>query len=794
MKKVSLYIIVTFAAILAANAYDAKINGIYYNFSGGEAEVTYDNYLSPSYSGVVVVPNTVTYNNTTYHVTNIGDYAFYGCSNLTSAIILFGDTLVYNKELIVNGDFSSGNAGFTSDYIYVSTTGSNALLDEGKYAVGVSPSNYHYNFVQHGDHTTGKGYMLIANGSPRNTDYVWKQHVVVERGKTYEFSAWFMAAVSYSTFKDDIEYSVNGIAIPGAYDKTENGWERYYGRYNATTTGEIEIKIRTKSVVANGNDFAIDDISFSTLSQAAAPDGSAPARIGQLAFYGCSSLTSVTIGSCVIAIGDNAFAGCEQLSYITSYVTSPFSIKQSVFTNYDKARLYVPQNTKNLYRNTACWNLFKRIYTIDSDEERQDLMNMLTSIDNQLYYLGNNLSILTEYSGLVKEFLSSAGQSAPFDDADLNKMNSELAVLKVTSEQLWIDVPQAGIADMDVLWDATYSLQSDVTLLLSVMSDLMERTKAQVVKCLQNELTSISNKLQNIQMTIATIGGQRQFIYGKIGTDYFLLKVTDKFEGMLGELNYAIESDWVKCSSLLDEFKHISGLGSISTLEEAMTLYQNYMKLKGSTMELESLVNEHRGFISNVLYTMESLEVNFPDEELAYTIRPTGLDGNLQLGYKSDIGFVLTSAGMMWFEQKEGADFYLRDADGNYIVATPGNTTLRTGTKDEATVWTGESIGGDNYTFYSKDINRYLGTGGTEMNNAIIVSTKEYNWTITESELDELQAFLNLLAEEEEAVGIEMKSGKSSDSDCYDLLGRKVTKAQMRRGIYIINNTKYMKK
>lgn len=793
MKKSFICIIVTFAAVLAANAYDAEINGIYYNFSGNEAEVTYESYLNPSYSGVVVVPNTVTYNNITYHVTSIGDYAFYGCSDLTSAIILFGDSLVYNKNLIVNGDFSSGNSGFTSDYTYVNITGGSALWNEGRYAVGTSPSNYHSNFINHGDHTTGTGLMLIANGSPNNRDYVWKQRVIVEKGKTYEFSAWFMAAVSYGTFKDDIEYSVNETAILGSYDKTENGWERYYGRYTATNSGEIEIKIRTKSEAAGGNDFAIDDITFSTLSHYAGIDGSISATIGQSAFYGCSSLTSVTIGSCVISIGNNAFYGCHNLAFITSYVTKPFSFDSNVFANYD-ARLYVPQGTKNLYRSTACWSKFTRIYTIDSDEERQDLMNVLTSIDNQLYYLGNNLSILTEYSGLVKEFLSSAGQSAPFDDADINKMNSELAVLKATSEQLWIAVPQAGIADMDALWNATYSLQSDVTLLLPVMSDLMERTKAQVVKCLQNELTSISSKLQNIQMTISTIDGQRQFIYEKIGTDYFLLKVTDKFESMLGELNYAIESDLAKCSLLMDKSKYISGLGSISTIEEAMTLYQNYMKLKGSTMELESLVNEHRGFISNVLYTMESLEVSFPDERLAYTIRPASLDKDLQLGYKSDIGFVLTSAGMMWFEQKQGTDFYLRDADGNYIVATSGNTTLWTGTKDEATIWTGESIGDGSYAFYSKGINRYLGTSGTDMNNAIIVSTKAYRWTITESELDELQAFLNLLAEAEEAVGIETVNGEPTDGDCYDMLGRKVTKTQMRKGIFIINNKKYIKR
>ena len=38
-------------------------------------------------SGVVIIPATVTYNSATYQVTSIGDYAFYGCSGLTSVTI-----------------------------------------------------------------------------------------------------------------------------------------------------------------------------------------------------------------------------------------------------------------------------------------------------------------------------------------------------------------------------------------------------------------------------------------------------------------------------------------------------------------------------------------------------------------------------------------------------------------------------------------------------------------------------------------------------------------------------------
>ena len=57
---------------------------IYYNYmnDGKELEVTYG-----SYSGIVIIPEEVTYMNRTRKVTAIGYYAFSGCSSLTSVTI-----------------------------------------------------------------------------------------------------------------------------------------------------------------------------------------------------------------------------------------------------------------------------------------------------------------------------------------------------------------------------------------------------------------------------------------------------------------------------------------------------------------------------------------------------------------------------------------------------------------------------------------------------------------------------------------------------------------------------------
>ena len=65
-------------------AYDACIDGIYYNLSGNEATVTYSYY---GYTGAKTIPSSVTYSGKTYSVTSIGERAFYGCSGLTSVTI-----------------------------------------------------------------------------------------------------------------------------------------------------------------------------------------------------------------------------------------------------------------------------------------------------------------------------------------------------------------------------------------------------------------------------------------------------------------------------------------------------------------------------------------------------------------------------------------------------------------------------------------------------------------------------------------------------------------------------------
>ncbi len=69
------------------HAYDAYIDGIYYNFNASARTATVTFNSSNKYTGDVIIPATVTSGDTIYSVKSVGYWAFSGCSGLTSITI-----------------------------------------------------------------------------------------------------------------------------------------------------------------------------------------------------------------------------------------------------------------------------------------------------------------------------------------------------------------------------------------------------------------------------------------------------------------------------------------------------------------------------------------------------------------------------------------------------------------------------------------------------------------------------------------------------------------------------------
>ncbi len=91
--KQTLMTIVGLLLSTSAFAHDFEVDGIYYNITDETAKtvaVTYQgswNSEYNEYAGSVTIPSSVTYNGTSYYVTEIGEDAFFGCTGLTSVTI-----------------------------------------------------------------------------------------------------------------------------------------------------------------------------------------------------------------------------------------------------------------------------------------------------------------------------------------------------------------------------------------------------------------------------------------------------------------------------------------------------------------------------------------------------------------------------------------------------------------------------------------------------------------------------------------------------------------------------------
>ncbi|WDD96912.1 hypothetical protein [Thalassomonas actiniarum] len=163
-------------------------------------------------------------------------------------------------ELITNGDFSAGNAGFTSSYTFFA---SGDITGPGEYAIVTNPLSAHPLASSYGDNTDGFGNMLMANGSTM-AELVWSQTVSVNSNTIYEFSAfvssWFLDVPPAPA---SLDFVVNGssIGIFTAPDTT-GLWLEFSMSVSSGALTSFDLEIYNLSTQFGGNDFALDDISL----------------------------------------------------------------------------------------------------------------------------------------------------------------------------------------------------------------------------------------------------------------------------------------------------------------------------------------------------------------------------------------------------------------------------------------------------------------------------------------------------------------------------------------------------
>jgi gliding motility-associated-like protein len=181
-------------------------------------------------------------------------------------------------NLIGNPGFENGTSGFYSDYGYSLTNTSGTQF---AYGIVKNPSLWYNKFTTCGDKTTGTGNMLVADGATAAGSVVWSQTVPVESSKNYTFSFWVqnIGDGSKATFNVSIDGVPTTIALipispisatnnvtAGTPATTVCNWTNITGTWASGSNTLATIKIIDSNISGGGNDFAIDDISFSTVS------------------------------------------------------------------------------------------------------------------------------------------------------------------------------------------------------------------------------------------------------------------------------------------------------------------------------------------------------------------------------------------------------------------------------------------------------------------------------------------------------------------------------------------------
>jgi len=186
--------------------------------------------------------------------------------NTTSASYTFtpNGAPIAADNLVVNGDFSLGNTGFTTDYANIPDAGQFGV--QKAYGIVTNAFDWFFAFSQCHDHTTGTGNMMVADGSTSNggNDRVWCQTIPVTPGVDYNFS-YYLESVSAGT-PAVMDVVINGVEIgTGSTNPITCIWEQQSYNWNSGTSTTAEICIYDRTTTSGGNDFAIDDIFFGVL-------------------------------------------------------------------------------------------------------------------------------------------------------------------------------------------------------------------------------------------------------------------------------------------------------------------------------------------------------------------------------------------------------------------------------------------------------------------------------------------------------------------------------------------------
>ena len=295
-----------------AFAYDAEIDGIYYNLdeTNKTVEVTNGGWYG-SYARDIIIPEKVTYNGVEYSVTSIGDDAFRECSLLTSITIPNSVTSIEGSAFAFCSSLTSVqwnakkcsdfDVDYSSPFYYCEQITSFTFGDNVEHI----PAYLCYGMSKLTSITIPNSVTSIGDEAFRGCSSLTS--ISIPNSVTsIEYEAFRDCSFLTSVYISDIAAWCN-IEFGNYYSNPLVYAENLY--LNNTKVTDLVIPEGVDSI----KDYVFFDCSF--LTSITIPNS--VTSIGNHAFEYCSSLTSITLPNSVTSIGSCAFEGCSSLISVT---------------------------------------------------------------------------------------------------------------------------------------------------------------------------------------------------------------------------------------------------------------------------------------------------------------------------------------------------------------------------------------------------------------------------------------------------------------------------------------------
>ena len=388
------------------------VDGIYYGFNSNtkQAIVTAG---ENKYSGNVIIPSSVTFNDTEYSVTSIGEKAFRGCSGLTSITI-------------PNSVTSIGSSAFSSCSGLTSITIPNSVTSIGDWAFcgcsGLTSGTIPNSVTSIGSSAfydcSGLTSVTIPNSvtsigrSAFNGCYFAKKDFINNSSLNAEANNYWGATIVDSrndgfVIKDGtlLKYIGNDVSVTIPNSVTSIGSGAFFGCSKLTSitipnsvasigSDAFEYCSGLTKITLNSN--AIASKSYSSSSTLRSIFGSQVKEyvlgddvtsIGSYAFYNCSNVTSVTIADNVTSVGDYAFDGTAW------YNNSPDGLFYAGKIAY-KYKGTMPENTSVVIKEGTV-KLNDHLFQSCSGLTSITIPNSVTSIGESAFYGCSGLTSVT---------------------------------------------------------------------------------------------------------------------------------------------------------------------------------------------------------------------------------------------------------------------------------------------------------------------------------------------------------------------------------------------------------------